>query len=336
MPRLLQAVMLFTVIFFSMYGGCSRPSDGCVKDTDCKGDRICSAGKCVQPGTQGNSSASKPGGSAQRHGQGPLPQTQGSGQPSVPSLPQGSPTAPLQTGNDPLAKVLQQQLNMMIQSMGTVSSMIGSQTLNVRITRIGPNGEIYAKVCVGKKCEDMDLSKPDGLQKLFSHLSSGVNDPLFQSYMMMMNQMIGQIRSGQTGQGGPSLPAVPGFQIPSAPPAQRVHRAPVPRVPSMGPVVQAPSMATSKIYDSWDAIQNARNGAKGGHATIAGLKVRNVSYPMVEFRDAGGHVYQLVVPDSSRTLITRLAKTLKPVTVTFTVSLVTDKVVRGTIESVSF
>lgn len=44
--RLLPAVFACTVVLFGV-----RTAVGCTKDTDCKGDRICIDGACVDPGT---------------------------------------------------------------------------------------------------------------------------------------------------------------------------------------------------------------------------------------------------------------------------------------------
>ncbi len=141
-------------------GACHREKpSGCTKDTDCKGDRICEAGKCVSPGAAARragkdpsargATAPSPSTSAPAQGPGASPPSPGPG-----STPGGPSAAPTPAPPSPP------------QAPGLGPGGLGQGLSGVQVT-----------ICLGKRCRTIDQNAGPGaiadLMDLFMQLSMG-------------------------------------------------------------------------------------------------------------------------------------------------------------------
>lgn len=59
-----RAVLGVCVVASLILAACSSKPDGCSKDTDCKDDRVCNAGACVEPRSAAGTAAQSTSGSS--------------------------------------------------------------------------------------------------------------------------------------------------------------------------------------------------------------------------------------------------------------------------------
>ncbi len=142
-------------------GACHRASSqGCTKDTDCKGDRICEAGKCVSPGAAARPSGKDPSARTAT----PAAPGAPSPAPSPRAAPGGASPSPGAQGPTPSAPVLPRPPGLGPGGLGPGG--LGQGLSGVQVT-----------ICLGKRCRTIDQnagpSAISDLMDLLMQLSMG-------------------------------------------------------------------------------------------------------------------------------------------------------------------
>jgi len=177
MGKLLFSCLLFVGLLSC--GGASKSE--CSKDTDCKGDRICEKGRCVQP---------------LMHPSAPEPDPDPDPDPD----PNAAPANPLPMPNLPKMPNLP-QLNLPHFSLGQ-----GGLNLNFKLQvgsdehtiEMDPSGNMNVKWCVNQKCDVLDLTRPADVERMLEKLANtaGNVDPQLKTTLQMLRDLSSMMNQG--------------------------------------------------------------------------------------------------------------------------------------------
>jgi len=299
MKRMYLAAIL-SVAALALGAGCgaNKKKPGCVKDTDCKGERVCQAGACVSPkagaedpGKAGNSKA--PTGLmaalkvARPQATGPGGGTTGPGGTGPGSGPGGSGTwkqDSIRICLGPRCVGLGRGFGSNSNDMRAMLEML-KQLMFSGLGGMGSGQLPKLKVCVGPQCVNVDknlLTNPMAMIKLFSNLNP---------------QMLRNLFNGTFGRGSGPTPQIRPHHNPhsgAAPPGKKPLR-------------------------TFAEMLQAGDRAVGRTAQLAELTITSVSDNRLVLEGPAGEMIVLRIPAQLQSLLPKLRITTTKVTVRFRV-----------------
>jgi hypothetical protein len=170
-------------VFVMILGGfssCSKKEDSkaCVKDTECKGDRICENGKCIDPGNSITVKSPTPSSKPLIKAKPAKPQP--SSPFKIPGL-KGFPTTP----NFNLPSILKNGLDLKLKLKS------GKDNVSLQLKGI-KNGVPVIELCKNGKCDVVNANDPSSFQKIFELLAGSGNDPMSKMFKDLMKVLKSQ------------------------------------------------------------------------------------------------------------------------------------------------
>lgn len=276
---------------------CGRTEkSSCRKDTDCKGDRICEMGACVEPRL-------RPVSKDEEDAQAPDPDPDPPPLPSVPRIPQ-IPSLP--SLSVPGFNISGGALNLKF------DLQVGGQTHTIELVPGGSSGP-NLRWCVDKKCEVLDPSSPKDLEKLFDRFAAtaGASDPKVRETLQMLKDLSGLLNAsgGFGGISGGGFGGAPFVNTPTGP-------------------------NHAGVFHTCEEILEAGNRAEGAQADVEELVPTIVSSDQVTFKAPGGILVELQVPFRLQGMMPALARTQQGVSVRFRILRAAGKYIRGELQQV--
>jgi len=307
----LAAILSVATLTMTLGAGCGsdKKKPGCTKDTDCKGERVCTKGSCVSPTAESEDPAKAgtkkaPTGLAaalnamRPKGTTPGGPATGPGTPG-PGTGPGTGTGPGPSGNwkkgsiriclGPRCVGLGRGFGTNTQDMRAMLDML-KQLVFSGLGGMGSAQLPKVKVCVGPQCVTVDknlLSNPMTLLKLFSNLNPQMLRNLFDKIVK---------------------------RRPSHSPGLRPHRT----TPSPPPRATPPATGIKPI-SSYADLLSAGAKAVGRTANLAQLTITSVSDTRLVLEGPGREMIVLRIPGSLKSLLPKLRITTTKVTVRFRV-----------------
>lgn len=293
---------LLAVTALALGAGCSddKKKAGCAKDTDCKGERVCKGGACVDP--KGGAEADGPDGkkpqglmaalkAVRKNAPNPGGGATGPGTPSAPGAGPGAPGGSGTWNKDSIRICLGGRCVGLGRGFGSntkdMRAMLDmlKQLMFSGFGSMGSGQPPKLKVCVGPQCVNVDktlLSNPMALLKLFSNLNP---------------QMLRNLFKGTFGRRPglrPNPPGRPGTPPKAAPPGV-------------------------KPLQSFADLAQAGDKAVGRTAALSKLSITSVSDTRLVLEGPGQEMIVLRIPTTLKSLIPKLRITTTQVTVRFRV-----------------
>ncbi|MFH2008363.1 MAG: hypothetical protein ABI333_17390 [bacterium] len=294
----LLAAALTTLALTAAGCGKSKPAarDGCAKDTDCKGERVCYKGSCVPPQKAQGDKQGSAAVALKPTAPGATPSGPGATPPPGSSLtPPNAPPPGGASPSDVRVCIGAKCVNLSGGSTSGTRDMMAMFDMFQKLLMSGLTGGHGAsqpkmKVCVGTRCVVLDkniLRNPMALIRLFSNISPKLLQNFFQH------------RFGQT----------PGWNV--APPGANPGTPGAPSTPDprSGP----------KALKSFQSLLQAGQQAIGQVAEIPGLIVTSVTDTRLVLEGPGQEMVVLRIPTAQRTLLPQLRITTKSIKVRFRV-----------------
>ncbi len=306
--------------------GCSddKKKPGCVKDTDCKGERVCQKGSCVSPTAESDGPSKTGKGKAPTGLMAALQATRPQGAPpsgsaTGPGAPgQGQGLGPSTPGQGPGSSGAWKKGSIRIclgpQCVG-LGRGFGSNTQDMRamldmlkklvFTGLGGMGSgriPKLKVCVGPQCVNLDktlLTNPLALLKLFSNLNP-----------QMLRDLFNKALNRGPGRSPGLRPFRPGTRPGTSPGTSPGTRSPPKTTPPAGGV---------KPITSYADLLSASDKAVGRTAALTQLTITSVSDTRLVLEGPGREMIVLRIPATLKSLLPKLRITTTKVTVRFRV-----------------
>lgn len=285
--------------FFLLFA-CSRTEQAvCKKDVDCKGDRICDMGTCIEPRMRPVVTKDDD----EDPDVDPTPDP-----PALPNLPHIGQLPTLPNLSIPGFSISGSGFNLKF------AVQVGKEEHTIEL--LPGTSQPMVRWCVDKKCEDVNISSPDDIQKLLDRLLStaSAHDPQLRDTLRMLKDL--SVLFNPSG----GLSGLPG-----GPPSST----------GSPPFVNTPTGPHhAGVFRTCEEILSAGTQAEGAQADIEELVPTIVSSDQVTFKAPGGILVELQVPTKLQHVTPSLAKTQHAVAVRFRILRATGKYIKGELQQI--
>ncbi len=176
--------LLLSFLLVSGVASCGGSSKSeCSKDTDCKGDRICEQGRCIQPTVRPSAPDPAPDPDPDPDPDPNTPPSNPSTLPNLPVLPK------LPSLNLPNLSIGQGGLNL------NFKLQVGKDE---HVIEMDPTGNPSVKWCVNQKCDVLDLTRPADVERMLERLANtaGNADPQLKATLQTLKDLSSMMNQG--------------------------------------------------------------------------------------------------------------------------------------------